>query len=251
LNRQDCSHEPETRLPGGPPAAVLEPSPGDRLHWRQVAAGLAAPGFERDDRSLVRRLAESGLAAMVLVLALPVMLAVGIAVRFDSPGPALFRQWRVGRGGRLFRFTKFRTLYHDASERFPHLYAYRYTAGEIEQLFFKVPNDPRVTRIGEWLRRTTLDELPNFWHVFTGDMALVGPRPEIPEMLPYYSDKHLMKFAVPPGLTGLAQISGRGRLRFLETAELDAEYVRNRSLRLDARILARTISLILRQDGAF
>ncbi len=179
------------------------------------------------------------------------MLVVALVVRLDSPGPILFWQWRVGRGGRLFRFVKFRTFHADARRRFPHLYEYRYTPEEIEELFFKVPGDPRTTRAGGWLRRTTLDELPNFWNVLTGDMALVGPRPEIPEMLPYYREEHLIKFLVRPGITGLAQISGRGRLRFFETAELDAEYVRNRAPWFDFRILARTLSLILRQDGAF
>jgi lipopolysaccharide/colanic/teichoic acid biosynthesis glycosyltransferase len=163
----------------------------------------------------------------------------------------LFRQRRVGRDGRLFTFVKFRTMYADARERFPELYAYRYTGKEIEQLLFKVPNDPRVTRMGEWLRRTTLDELPNLWHVVAGDMSLVGPRPEIPEMLPYYRPEHLIKFSVRPGVTGLAQISGRGRLKFLDTAELDAEYVRRRSFGLDVRIFVRTVLAILRRDGAF
>jgi lipopolysaccharide/colanic/teichoic acid biosynthesis glycosyltransferase len=142
-------------------------------------------------------------------------------------------------------------MYADSRARFPHLYAYCYTADEIGRLAFKVPCDPRVTRVGEFLRRTTLDELPNFWNVLTGAMALVGPRPEIPEMLPYYREEHLAKFSVPPGVTGLAQISGRGRLKFLETADLDTEYVRNRSLLLDARIFARTAWMILRRDGAF
>lgn len=204
-----------------------------------------------DSRSLLQRVLESALAAAALILTAPVMALVALLVRLDSPGPVLFRQKRVGKGGRLFNFVKFRTMHHDARERFPQLYAYQYTPEEIEQLFFKVPSDPRVTRIGEWLRRTTLDELPNFWNVLTGDMALVGPRPEIPEMLPYYRDEHLVKFSGPPGVTGLAQISGRGRLRFLETADLDAEYARNRSFWLDVRILARTLSLIVRQDGAF
>ncbi len=179
------------------------------------------------------------------------MLCIGIAIRVDSPGPALFRQMRVGRRGRLFKFVKFRTMHADARERFPELYEYDYTPEEIETLVFKSRGDPRITRIGEWLRRTTLDELPNFWNVLTGDMALVGPRPEIPEMLPYYRQEHLKKFSVPPGITGLAQISGRGRLRFLETAELDAQYVDTRSLLMDSRILLRTASLILRRDGAF
>lgn len=179
------------------------------------------------------------------------MLLVALAIRIDSPGPALFRQRRVSRGGRLFWFLKFRTFWADARERFPELYAYQYTPEEIERLQFKAPNDPRVTRIGEWLRTTTLDELPNLWNVLTGDMALVGPRPEIPEMLPYYRDEDLIKFSVPPGITGLAQISGRGRLKFFETADLDTEYVRKRSFLLDLRILARTFWLIARRDGAF
>jgi lipopolysaccharide/colanic/teichoic acid biosynthesis glycosyltransferase len=220
-------------------------------NWKQVQSDLNARFALPDPRSLVRRIVESAIAAAVLLICFPVMMLVALAIRLNSPGPVLFRHKRVGRGGRLFNFVKFRTLYHDARQRFPELYQYQYTPEEIEALAFKVPNDPRVTSIGEWLRRTTLDELPNFWNVVTGDMALVGPRPEIPEMLPYYRDEHLIKFSVPPGVTGLAQISGRGRLRFLETARLDADYAANRSLRLDLRILARTISLVLRQDGAF
>jgi lipopolysaccharide/colanic/teichoic acid biosynthesis glycosyltransferase len=224
---------------------------GQATAWKRVLEELAMRYPRPDSRSLLQRVLESALAAAALILTAPVMALVALLVRLDSPGPVLFRQKRVGKGGRLFNFVKFRTMHHDARERFPQLYAYQYTPEEIEQLFFKVPSDPRVTRIGEWLRRTTLDELPNFWNVLTGDMALVGPRPEIPEMLPYYRDEHLVKFSGPPGVTGLAQISGRGRLRFLETADLDAEYARNRSFWLDVRILARTLSLIVRQDGAF
>lgn len=219
--------------------------------WSQVRAVLEMRFTEPDRTSALERCLERLFAATALVLSLPVMLLLALAVRLDSRGPVLFRQQRVGRAGRLFTFVKFRTFQADARERFPHLYSYRYTHEEIEELRFKIPNDPRLTRIGEWLRTTTLDELPNFWNVFTGDMALVGPRPEIPEMLSYYRDDHLVKFSVRPGVTGLAQISGRGRLKFLETAELDARYVRERNLMLDAKILARTISLILRRDGAF
>jgi lipopolysaccharide/colanic/teichoic acid biosynthesis glycosyltransferase len=230
--------------------AVLEPD-ARADDWRRTAALLEARYATPDRTSLVERVIEWLFAAGALAMTLPVMLVVALAVRLDSPGPALFRQLRVGRGGRLFVFYKFRTMQADAKEKFPELYAYRYSPEEVRTLYFKMPNDPRLTRIGEWLRRTTLDELPNFWHVLTGDMALVGPRPEIPEMLPYYGDEHLMKFSVRPGVTGLAQISGRGRLRFLETAELDVRYVRERSPWLDLRILARTVFLILRRDGAF
>jgi lipopolysaccharide/colanic/teichoic acid biosynthesis glycosyltransferase len=197
------------------------------------------------------RLFECTIAAVALILTAPIMLVLAAIVRSDSPGRALFRQQRVGRGGRLFRFTKFRTLLVDAKQRFPELYAYRYTPEEIDRLCFKVPNDPRVTRVGLWLRKSTLDELPNFWHVLTGEMALVGPRPEIPEMLPYYTDEELIKYSVRPGITGLPQISGRGRLKFREAAALDVYYVQNRTFLFDLKIMFRTLYLIVRRDGAF
>jgi lipopolysaccharide/colanic/teichoic acid biosynthesis glycosyltransferase len=108
-----------------------------------------------------------------------------------------------------------------------------------------------VTPQGVWMRKSTLDELPNFWNVLTGDMALVGPRPEIPEMLPYYDQEMRLKFTVRPGITGLAQISGRGRLGFYETVQLDNEYVRNHSFLLDAKILVLTLIKIVTRDGAF
>ena len=139
----------------------------------------------------------------------------------------------------------------DAKERFPELYAYKYTPDELRTLKFKIDNDPRVTPQGKWLRKATLDELPNMWNVLTGKMALVGPRPEIPEMLQYYKGDMLKKFTVRPGVTGLAQISGRGRLGFHETVAYDLEYVHNRCLRLDLIILFKTLWLALRHDGAF
>jgi lipopolysaccharide/colanic/teichoic acid biosynthesis glycosyltransferase len=182
---------------------------------------------------------------------LPVILFQWAIIRFGTPGPGLFFQHRVGVGQRLFRFVKFRTMYVDARERFPHLYAYRYSSDELPSLKFKSDDDPRVTPQGRWLRRLSVDELPNFWNVLTGEMALVGPRPEIPEMLPYYKGEMLEKFAVRPGVTGLAQISGRGRLGFYETVDLDVYYVRNRSFLLDLRIMTRTVALIILRDGAF
>jgi lipopolysaccharide/colanic/teichoic acid biosynthesis glycosyltransferase len=190
-------------------------------------------------------------AAIAFVALLPVMLMVGLVVWIDSPGPILFRQKRVGRGGRLFTFIKFRTFYVDARERFPHLYAYSYDDQDIEKLCFKVPHDPRATRAGAWLRTTTLDELPNFWNVLTGDMALVGPRPEIPEMLPYYRREELAKFTVRPGVTGLAQVSGRGWLSFRDTNALDVEYVETHHWTQDFKILFLTIQRIVLRHGAF
>jgi len=201
--------------------------------------------------SLVFRLFEIFVAASVLIVTAPVMLWLAYLIRQGTPGPTIFRQNRVAAGLTSFRFFKFRTLYVDAKQRFPELYAYQYSPSEIQELQFKIENDPRVTPQGQWMRSSTLDELPNFWNVLIGNMALVGPRPEIPEMLPYYEGRLLKKFAVRPGITGLAQISGRGRLSFFETAEYDLEYVENRSFWLDLKILAKTIYKILVRDGAF
>jgi len=190
-------------------------------------------------------------AAAVLILTLPIMLVIAFLVKRGTPGPVLFFQERVGKGGKTFRFVKFRTMYVDAKKRFPELYRYAYDDNEIKTLVFKLKNDPRLSPQGRWLRKTSLDELPNFWNVLTGDMALVGPRPEIPQMVQYYEGEMLKKFQVLPGITGLAQVCGRGDLSFRETAQLDVKYVRERSLTLDLMILLRSVKAVLMAAGAF
>ena len=197
------------------------------------------------------RLFEIVVASFILIFTSPLILFVALVLKFDTKGPLLFFQERMGQGTRSFRFVKFRTLYADAKQRFPHLYAYRYTPDQLAELKFKVEDDPRVTPQGKWLRKSSLDELPNFWNVLTGDMALVGPRPEIPEMLKYYTGDMRLKFAVRPGITGVAQISGRGRLGFYETVAMDVDYVRRKSFAYDMRILLTTVWMILKRDGAF
>ena len=200
---------------------------------------------------VVKRAVDIVISALALLLDLPLMLVIAVIIRLNSPGPALFRQCRVGKDGRLFTFYKFRTMWVDARERFPELYAYQYSEHEIGTMYFKQPEDPRLTPFGRWLRTTSLDELPNFINVLLGQMTLVGPRPEIPQMLPYYSEAQLTKFAVTPGLTGLAQISGRAILRFQETITADLEYCRQRSLRFDLWIFLMTIKSIVLRSGAF
>jgi lipopolysaccharide/colanic/teichoic acid biosynthesis glycosyltransferase len=200
---------------------------------------------------LLWRMLEIVVSLFALVFFAPVMLIIALVIKRDTPGPALFFQQRVGQGMKPFKFVKFRTLYADARQRYPELYAYDYSDDELRDLKFKVEHDPRVTRQGRWLRRSSLDELPNFWNVLKGDMALVGPRPEIPEMLPYYTGEMRQKFSVRPGITGLAQTSGRGRLKFLEGALLDLEYVRRRSVWLDLWLIVKTVWLIFLRDGAF
>ena len=189
-------------------------------------------------------------SATLIILTSPAMALLWIAVRLDSRGPAIFRQERVGRDGRIFRFYKFRTMYVDARERYPDLYAYDYSPEDVETMFFKLPHDPRLTRLGKRLRRTSLDELPNLFCVLLGRMTLVGPRPEIPEMVPYYSDDQLTKFSVKPGLTGLAQVSGRNILRFQETIAADLAYVETRGFLRDLWILLRTFKAVVLMMGA-
>jgi|SRR5579859_1040226 len=198
-----------------------------------------------------KRVFDLALGSIGLVVSSPIMLALAIIIRLDSPGPAVFRQKRLGKGGRPFTFYKFRTMRIDARTRYPQLYAYSYSPEEIATMYFKVLDDPRLTRFGRHLRKTSLDELPNFINVLRGDMSLVGPRPELPEMLPYYTPQQTMKFSVLPGLTGLAQVTGRAVLTFQETIVADLDYCERRSLWFDVLILLRTIKTVILRVGAF
>jgi len=189
------------------------------------------------------------LSALAISLLAPALLLVALAVRIDSPGPAVFRQQRVGRGGRLFTFYKFRGMYVDARERWPELYDHAYSADELQTLRFHPERDPRVTRVGRFIRRTSLDETLNFWNVLKGDMSIVGPRPEIPEMLPHYRDAAQVVLSVKPGITSLAKVTGRDELTFAQTLELDLLYVRERSLLLDAKIMLATAATVAIQRG--
>lgn len=193
-----------------------------------------------------KRLLDIIFSLIFLFLFSPVMLLIALLVKLDSPGPAIFSHYRVGRGLRLFRFYKFRTMRVDARDAHPDLYAYKFDPDKLDRVFLQVRGDPRVTRLGRLLRRTSLDELPNFWNVLAGDMSLVGPRPEVPQMLPYYSSK--TKFGVLPGVTGLAQISGRGKLCFLDTVRFDENYIRRRSFWYDVQILVRTGMAVFTQN---
>jgi lipopolysaccharide/colanic/teichoic acid biosynthesis glycosyltransferase len=171
---------------------------------------------------------------------LPLLAVIALAIKIDSKGPAIFLQKRVGRNGTLFTIYKFRGMHIDAREKFPHLYSYSYTEDEITNLYFHYRHDPRLTRIGRLLRRTSLDELPNFVNVLLGDMSIVGPRPEIPELVTYYKKAKPIVLSVKPGITSLAKLIGRDDLDFTETLRLDIKYVRTRSLALDIRILCGT-----------
>lgn len=225
-----------------------------------VAIGDAPAAFDRHHAletpgvyvpALWYTIAERVICAAALVFFLPTILVLLCLVRLESPGSPLFIQERVALGAkRPFRFCKIRTMYADSRRRFPKLCAYDFASDEVANVKLAEENDPRVTRIGAFLRKTSLDELPNLWNVVIGDMRLVGPRPEMWIMLRYYDERTLRKFAVKPGVTGYAQIYGRGELSFAETNELDLAYIRDASLATDLRVLWLTAAAVLFQKGA-
>lgn len=205
--------------------------------------------------ALAARTLDIVFAAVLLVLLSPVLLVIAIAIRIDSRGPALFRQTRVGRDLEQFRVCKFRTMHHGSDDREHRRYVHELIAGQGKahgdsEPVFKLSGDARVTRLGRILRKTSLDELPQLWNVFVGDMSMVGPRPPIPYEVARYPESWFARFAVRPGITGLWQVSGRSRLTLEQMIVLDIQYVRERSLWLNIKIMARTIPVVLSGKGA-
>jgi exopolysaccharide biosynthesis polyprenyl glycosylphosphotransferase len=196
---------------------------------------------------LVKELVDRVGAFLLLVAFGPVLLAVALCVRLTSRGPVLFRQVRVGRDGRHFRIYKFRSMYVDAEARLAEL---RHL-NEQDGVLFKIRDDPRVTGVGQWLRRFSLDELPQLINVLLGQMSLVGPRPPLPSEVAVYADDVRRRLAVKPGMTGLWQVSGRSDLPWEEAVRLDLRYVENWSLSLDLVILLRTMTAVVRSSGAY
>lgn len=187
-------------------------------------------------------------AGLLLVLASPVFLAAAVAIKLDTPGPVFFGQLRTGLAGRRFRIFKFRTMRMDADRMKEALRKLSLHGPSSPD--FKIRNDPRVTSVGRFLRRLSVDELPNLINVIRGDMSLVGPRPTTFDV-DAYADWHLARLAVPPGLTGLWQISGRSEIDFDHRVEIDCFYIREQSLFLDLKILILTPLRVLRGRGAY
>jgi lipopolysaccharide/colanic/teichoic acid biosynthesis glycosyltransferase len=197
--------------------------------------------------TLINRL----LALLFLVLYSPMMILIALLIKIDSPGKAIFTQTRIGKKQKCFSFYKFRTMWVDADKKFPDLYKYNYSDQEIETMKFKISNDPRLTKFGSYLRMTSLDELPNLINVVMGDMNLIGPRPEIPEMIKYYKPWQMEKFSVKSGVTGLAQVNGRGLLTFQKTIEYDLDYIKKKNIFLDLYLFWKTLNVVLKALGAF
>lgn len=229
----------------------------------------------------IYRLAELTAAAIAFLLVLPILVVLGILIRLDSKGPAIFVQRRAARSklvpGReldeydvappeagidpdalywvpqSFSFAKFRTMYVDAADKFPEYYWWNYDIDpeEVQTMYYKRIDDPRLTRVGQWLRKTSLDELVNLWNVLTGDIRLIGPRPENPKIQAFYYETQMLKFTEKPGLSGPAEIYGRSELCVRERLVWDLDYVRTRSVWGDIKLAFMTIGVVLTKRGAF
>jgi exopolysaccharide biosynthesis polyprenyl glycosylphosphotransferase len=186
------------------------------------------------------------LSSFSLVMLAPLMCLSAILIKLDSKGPVFFTQERMGLNKRRFKVLKFRTMVHNAESLQARIRKLNEVAGPV----FKIKNDPRLTRVGKWLRKSSIDELPQLINVFKGDMSLVGPRPPIPSEVEEYEWKDVRRLSMKPGITCLWQINGRSTVSFDKWMELDKEYIDNWSLWLDFKILAKTIPAVLRGTGA-
>jgi exopolysaccharide biosynthesis polyprenyl glycosylphosphotransferase len=233
---------PVRRWPASTPPPIVE----ERRALAEVVAEI-----EVVERSLGARIAKRTIdivgSVIGLVVFAPLFVLLALAVRLTSRGPAIFVQERCGLGGRMFRFYKFRTMVEDAEAKKAELAHLNEMKGPV----FKIARDPRITRLGTVLRKTSLDELPQLWNVLKGDMSLVGPRPPTPDEVERYHGRQVQRLSVMPGITGLWQVSGRSSLPdFDNWLELDLEYARKQSTWLDLRILLKTVGVVLLAKGA-
>jgi exopolysaccharide biosynthesis polyprenyl glycosylphosphotransferase len=197
---------------------------------------------------VIKRLIDLTISVIGLTALFPAIILAAIIVKFDSRGPVFFRQWRIGRAGRPFQILKFRSMVADAEKRRSEVVS---SSIYSDPRLFKVVGDPRITRIGAWLRRTSLDEIPQLFNVLRGEMSLVGPRPPLPDEVALYEEHHFCRFDMKPGITGPWQVAGRNRITdFEEVVQLESAYIRSWSIVKDLRILFRTVPAVLRMDGA-
>jgi exopolysaccharide biosynthesis polyprenyl glycosylphosphotransferase len=221
---------------------------------------LAQRDQARKVSRVIKRAMDVAGSSMALIILSPIFLAIAFAIRLSSPGPILFRQKRVGRYGVLFTFLKFRSMYCVNNSQIHREYIKQFIAGHGAptkssgngHVVYKITDDPRVTRVGRFLRKTSLDELPQFFNVLRGEMSLVGPRPPIPYELEAYDIWHRRRLVeVKPGITGLWQVNGRSRMRFDDMVRLDLQYAKTWSPWLDVKILLQTPRAVLSGEGAY
>jgi exopolysaccharide biosynthesis polyprenyl glycosylphosphotransferase len=197
---------------------------------------------------LIKRLLDIVASSLLLLLLSPLFFAVAYAIRRDSPGPIFFKQTRVGRWGTLFPMWKFRSMYIDAEARKQALLAQNEMQGGV---LFKMKDDPRITKVGRIIRKASIDELPQLWNVFKGDMSLVGPRPALPSEVNQYSLAERRRLEVIPGITCIWQVSGRSDIPFDQQVGLDVEYIESQSIWLDIKLLLLTVPAVVLGKGAY
>lgn len=228
----------------------VSPAPTTADVVRQRFAPSQVPFFvtlEDPRRYAISKRGIDILGGLVLLIVLsPIWLIAALLVRTTSPGPVLFKQTRLGRGGKPFTCLKFRSMVEDAEDKKVTLLHLNEIGGPV----FKMRSDPRVTPVGKWLRKLSIDELPQLLNVLRGDMSLVGPRPSLPTEVAQFSTEQRLRMAVQPGITGLWQVSGRSQLTFEQWMMLDLEYIERRSILFDTKILLRTIPAVALQRGA-
>jgi lipopolysaccharide/colanic/teichoic acid biosynthesis glycosyltransferase len=221
----------------------------ERLHVRRLGRRLIVDVSHGRPTGVVAgmKLQVERLAALaMLIVAAPMIVTAAVAVVLESRGPAVFRQTRVREYGATFTMYKLRTMHQDAEARLAELAGYNEVGGGL----FKMKDDPRITRVGRWLRKLSIDELPQLWNVVRGDMSLIGPRPALPSEVATYDEVARRRLTVKPGLTGLWQVSGRSGLTWDESVRIDTDYVDNWRASRDVMIALRTVRAVLKRDGA-
>lgn len=224
---------------------------GHRLHLRNSAEQqvlIASLPQYRTTTYVIKRIIDIVLSAVALVVSSPIMLGVAIAIKLDDGGPVLFKQTRVGIHGKPFTMYKFRSMVTNAEEIKAKLAA---ESGQTDRFIFKLKDDPRITKIGKFIRKTSLDEFPQFFNVFKGDMSLVGPRPALPDEVARYGSLYSTRLLVKPGITGPWQVSGRSDLSQEQSEFLDVSYIENWSITGDLAILAKTVMVVFRGTGSY
>lgn len=203
---------------------------------------------ERKSYLILKRISDIILSFIGILILLPFLFSVGLCIKIEDPkGSILFKQKRVGLNGETFYMYKFRSMISNAEDLLEELKSMNETTGAM----FKMKNDPRITKIGRLLRKTSIDELPQLWNVLLGNMSLVGPRPPLPSEVTEYTEYEKQRLLVMPGCTGLWQVSGRSNLGFEEMVELDLEYISNRNFYFDIKIVFKTILVLLNFKGAY
>ena len=209
-----------------------------RLLWRSVINGTY----------FLKRLIDVVASIILLIVLIPLFIIIMILIYKDSPGPVFYKQTRVGRWGKLFVMWKFRSMYLDADVRLKEIMAQNEMTGGV---IFKMKNDPRIIPIGRFIRKASIDELPQLWNVLKGDMSLVGPRPALPSEVNQYSLQDRQRLEVIPGITCIWQVSGRSSIPFPQQVQLDVQYIQSHSVWLDIKLLLQTIPAVLLSRGAY